>query len=132
MTSVAAGARMLLMVSAAIVAATPGFAGDANHGRVLAARCAACHGPYGTPNSPTIPKLTGQSGMYLFMQLQRFKEGVRLSPVMSPIAESLTSVEMNDVATYFAGLQAPNPPVVPSPVGQPGRNGGAANQENPK
>jgi cytochrome c553 len=82
----------------ALVAARPASAGDHEHGRVIAARCAACHGPLAVPSSPMIPRLAGQSGDYLFEQRQRFKEGVRVSPVMSPAAESLTALEMSDVA----------------------------------
>lgn len=95
--------RTILAV-ALLVAASPAWAGDAEQGRILSARCAACHGPTGVPDSPMIPKLAGQNGTYLYQQLLRFKEGVRLSPLMSPIATALTSTEMDHVATYFAGL----------------------------
>lgn len=104
MSITATHAPLAVLVLATLSAAFPAWAGDPEHGRVLAARCAACHGPTGVPDDPQIPKLAGQNGLYLYEQLLRFKEGVRMSPIMSPIAESLTTLDMSDVATYFAGL----------------------------
>ena len=79
-------------------------AGDAGHGKVLSARCIACHGPAGHSDDPMVPDLAGQHGIYLYRQLQEFKAGTRKNPLMSPVAQALADSDMDDLATYYAGL----------------------------
>ena len=103
--------------------ALPALAGDPQHGLIVSARCAACHGARGETDDPMFPKLAGQNGGYLFMQLKYFKEGVRTNGLMTPIAAALTTQDMDDVAAFFAEIgakqgQAVQPPQVVQPSGQ--------------
>jgi cytochrome c553 len=53
------------------------------------------------------PRLAGQAADYLAKQLDDFASGRRSSPVMTPVAKSLTEQQRNDVAEYFASVATP-------------------------
>ena len=53
------------------------------------------------------PRLAGQAAGYLAKQLDDFASGRRTSPVMTPLAKSLTEQQRRDVAAYFASLATP-------------------------
>lgn len=99
-----------LIVSASLGAVAPAEAGNPAHGKILSARCVACHGPGGETNDPMIPKIAGQNGTYLLRQLENFKSGARQNPIMTPQAQALSESEMDDLAAYYAGLN----PAVPA------------------
>ena len=67
-----------------------------------AAVCAACHGPAGRSTSGIYPNLAGQTARYLNLQLRDFQAGRRSDPQMSPVAATLTTDEMRELADYFA------------------------------
>ena len=64
--------------------------------------CAACHGADGNSAVPMYPKLAGQFQEYAARQLVEFKSGARKSPVMSPIAATLTEQDISTLSTYFS------------------------------
>ena len=68
--------------------------------------CAACHGADG--NSPTAanPNLAGQGAEYISRQLQHFKAGIRVSPIMQPMAAPLTPEDMSALGVYYAQQKA--------------------------
>jgi cytochrome c553 len=69
--------------------------------------CMGCHGMEGQGDgSAAFPRLTGQSAWYLYKQLTDYASGARPNPIMSPIAKSLTTAQMEDVAAYYAAQQA--------------------------
>ena len=70
--------------------------------------CAACHGVDG--NSPTSvnPSLAGQPAGYIALQLAHFKAGIRVNPVMQPMAATLTPEDMAALGAYFS-QQKPKP-----------------------
>lgn len=68
--------------------------------------CAACHGADGNSAVAMYPKLAGQHAGYTAAQLADFKSGDRKSPVMSPIAATLSEQDMAELSGYF-GKQAP-------------------------
>lgn len=75
------------------------------------ARCVACHGVTGIAQNPTFPHLAGQNAAYLELQLERFRNGQRYDPLMTPIAQSLTAEELPALARYFEALRGlPIPP----------------------
>jgi cytochrome c553 len=93
---------------------------DASHGAVIVAQgtpagapaCAQCHAFTGASDaSGAFPRLTGQPASYLFRQLLDFRAGGRASAVMAPIARALSTDEDADVSAYFAGAEAPFPPL---------------------
>ena len=70
--------------------------------------CAACHGVDGNSAVAMYPKLAGQFKEYAARQLVEFKSNVRQSPVMSPIAATLTDEDIASLSTYFSA-QEPKP-----------------------
>ena len=73
--------------------------------------CVRCHGLDGAGNSSgAFPRLTDQSGWYLYKTLQDYASGLRPSDIMAPIANALTPKERQDVAAYYASIkEAPYP-----------------------
>jgi cytochrome c553 len=93
---------------------------DPRHGAVIAAQgtaagappCAQCHAFNGASDtSGAFPRIAGQSAYYLANQLRDFASGVRSNAFMSPIAKALSPNDVADVAAYYAGLDAPFPPL---------------------
>ena len=130
----AKGVSVLLRISAAIAfcagaavfLAQPGAAQDTaepdiENGRAVAVgayarepggACFRCHGIDGAGDSTAgFPRLTDQTFNYLYESLQAYASGERPSPIMQPIAQSLSEAEMRDVSAYYASLaDAPYPP----------------------
>ena len=74
--------------------------------------CAQCHAFNGASDSSgAFPRIADQSAYYLARQLRDFASGVRANAIMSPIAKALSPDDAADVAAYFAGLEAPFPPL---------------------
>jgi cytochrome c553 len=99
--SAAAGAVALFIFAAG--------AADPEAGKAKAQVCAACHGPEGNSQNPTVPTLAGQPEQMIATQLYQFREGNRKDAQMSPMAANLSNAEMNDLAAYFAGVKAAPP-----------------------
>lgn len=86
----------------------------AGNGRGAVA-CASCHGPDGAGNGAAgFPRIAGQDAGYIAAQLTAIRDGERASPVMAPILESLTEVEIASVADYYAALPVPDIGAEPS------------------
>jgi cytochrome c553 len=76
--------------------------------------CAACHGADGNSPTPANPNLAGQPADYITLQLAHFKAGIRVNPVMQPMAAPLSDADMRSLGAYFAqqkpkGLAAKDP-----------------------
>ena len=90
------------------LAVPPAFAAsDLNAGAAKAAACAACHGPAGISSTADTPSLAGQPDNFLQWQLVYFRNGVRKSPVMQPMAASLSDDDIRNVAAWFATQKPP-------------------------
>ncbi|MEQ1439266.1 c-type cytochrome [Fontimonas sp. SYSU GA230001] len=76
--------------------------GSAEAGAAKATACVACHGPGGNSANPEWPKLAGQGARYLYDQLNWFKNGQRVNPLMNAQAAALSDQDMRDLAAYFA------------------------------
>ncbi|HWU68744.1 MAG TPA: c-type cytochrome [Stenotrophobium sp.] len=86
----------------------PFVKGDAAAGATKAAVCGACHGPTGNSTAPNFPKLAGQNSKYILEQLQNFKSGKRVNPIMQPQASALSDQDMQNLAVHFAaGTMSP-------------------------
>lgn len=77
--------------------------------------CAGCHGDQGVPTEKTTPVIWGQNRDYILNQLNDFKIGHRKNELMSPVADSLSRTDMEQLATYYSkqpwpNLQQPAPP----------------------
>ena len=122
----------LLMIAATIVGAaalcsvSPATAqdtkrpADAKRGAVIAAQgntakapaCALCHAFDGASDgSGAFPRIAGQSANYLSQQLRAYGSGVRANAIMAPIARALSPEDIADVASYYASLETPFPPL---------------------
>jgi cytochrome c553 len=80
-------------------------AGDPTAGRTKSATCAACHNPDGNSTNVQYPKLAGQSADYLVKQLQEYKSGARVNPIMAGLVAPLSPQDMEDLAAYFSSQQ---------------------------
>ncbi len=113
-------------VAAAEAAAKP----DLAHAKqIVDTVCAACHGADGNSAASANPNLAGQGAEYITRQLQQFKSGVRVNPVMSAMAGSLTPEDMVALGIYYSqqkpkGGTAKDPALVKS--GQSLYRGGMA------
>lgn len=97
--------RLLLIINVFLMASLhPAWAApDAAAGQSKAALCAGCHGADGNSGiNPEWPKLAGQVPQYIVKQLHDFKAGRRSDQAMSPMAQPLTSQDIEDLAAYFA------------------------------
>jgi cytochrome c553 len=76
------------------------------------AACIACHGREGASgNAAFFPRLAGKPAGYLYNQLLSFRDGRRFNPDMVHLVQHLSNDYLREMATYFAGLDLPYPPV---------------------
>ncbi len=80
--------------------------GSADSGQARALTCMACHGAAGVSANPLWPNIAGQNAPYLLQQLQSFKDGSRMDPLMSSQAMMLSDDDMRNLAVYFESLPA--------------------------
>jgi len=96
---------------------------DIAEGKILAAdACDSCHGLDGVSNDPTLPHLAGQHVIYLYDELNAYKDGGRDDQSMSKAMHFLSEEGMRKVSAYYASLMPPTPaePAITSDGSQPG------------
>lgn len=76
--------------------------GDPQAGQAKSAVCAACHGPDGNSFNPEWPRLAGQHAEYLVRQLEAFRSGARVNPLMTPVVANLSDQDIADLAAFYA------------------------------
>ncbi|NKE67842.1 c-type cytochrome [Ramlibacter sp. RBP-2] len=109
--NVPAFARLqFLLVAGAAVATLPAMAQGQGHEalyvRSLAATCANCHGTNGSATKGSqVPSVAGMPKEYMLRQLTAFKDGSRPASVMHQIAKGFSDAQLDQIATYFAGLK---------------------------
>ena len=105
--SIVITAGLLASAAAPALAQQPAPVGDAKEARKKIAMCEGCHGIPGYktayPAVYHVPKLGGQSAVYLASALNAYKAGQRSHPSMRGIAASLTDKDIADLAAYYAG-----------------------------
>lgn len=70
------------------------------------AACAACHGPEGKGvASAAFPSLAGQWAEYTENQLQTYRDGSRVHPMMNGVALNMRDQDIKAVASYIQGLR---------------------------
>ena len=80
-------------------------AGDAAKGLPA---CAGCHGPTGSGIPALFPRIGGQLGEYIEIQLKAFRDGTRANDpnkMMRMITIKMTDAEIKAVSDYVAGLR---------------------------
>lgn len=79
--------------------------------------CLFCHGINGNARAQNYPRLAGQPEAYLKNQLQAFVSGDRRDPTMTPLALSMSTRELENLAAHFARMTpAPNSTFHPDPT----------------
>jgi cytochrome c553 len=101
-------ARGALLAAISLFLAAPAFAedGSAERGRLLAYTCMGCHGIENYKNAYpkySVPKLKGQSAVYIAAALAEYKAGARSHPTMKGFATSLSEQDHADLAAWFQG-----------------------------
>ena len=92
----------LITLGLASTARATEVVGNAEAGAAKAAVCAACHGATGNSINPEWPSLAGQHREYIVEQLVALKSGVRVAPLMNPMAAALSEQDMADLAAHFS------------------------------
>jgi len=106
--AVAAVSLALCALNAAAqqAAAQAPVTGDPKEAHKKIAMCEGCHGIAGYKTAyPTVyhvPKLGGQSAVYISNALNAYKSGQRIHPSMRGIAASLSDKDIADLAAYYA------------------------------
>ena len=95
----------LLAPAGALLAVSPGHAGDVKAGGAKAMMCQACHGLDGLAKTPDAPNIAGQLEPYLVAQLQAFKTGLRKNDAMSVVTPSLSDQDIEDLAAYYSAIE---------------------------
>lgn len=106
MKSLGVLASLFCITFAASAADVPAGDAAAKAANTAKSVCAACHGADGNSAASTFPKLAGQQPAYIVKQLSNFKDGSRNNPVMKPIASSLSTDDMQALATYFSSQKS--------------------------
>ena len=101
-SAVVSGLLAVLM----IISGATAYAGDAVAGKEKSALCVGCHGDNGIGLSEEFPNLAGQKKAYLAAQLKAFKDRTRMNPAMNAMVAGLSAADIDNLATYYAGLQA--------------------------
>ena len=131
-------------IVAALLAAQPAIGADLQRGERIATQgndkgaiaCISCHGANGEGNAAAgFPRLSILDAEHMVKQLQDYKQGSRVSPVMQPFALALDREEMEAVAAYYAareaGAAAADTGVDSSPLGERLALRGAWNEDVP-
>jgi cytochrome c553 len=79
--------------------------GNAAAGKKRAEDCTTCHGAAGISPNNTWPNLAGQNAAYLARILSAYKSGDQEDAAMTPIADELKDADIQNLATYYAGLK---------------------------
>ena len=87
-----------------IAAAAVKVTGDAEAGKQRAAACASCHGAEGVSPNDTWPNLAGQNAAYLARILAAYKSGDQKDVAMTPLAQTLSDRDVQNLAAYYSGL----------------------------
>jgi len=81
------------------------FADDLSTVAQKAATCFVCHGEKGNSTDPQFHSLAQQQSVYIVNQLNAFKAGTRINPVMQAQSSKLTKEDINNYGAYFAVQQ---------------------------
>ncbi|HVI60208.1 MAG TPA: cytochrome c [Luteimonas sp.] len=82
--------------------------GSAERGRQLTYTCQGCHGVTGYKNAyPNyhVPRIGGQSAVYLTNALTEYRKGARKHPTMQAQAQSFSEQDIADIAAYLSELK---------------------------
>ena len=100
-----------LLLAVAVFLSAPSFAqdnkGDPAEGRLKAYTCTGCHGVTGWKNAYpnySVPRIAGQNYEYVVAALTEYRSGERSHPTMQAQGESLSDVDIRDIAAFLSSL----------------------------
>jgi cytochrome c553 len=64
--------------------------------------CVSCHGEGGNSVTAGTPSIAGQPKLFMENQLVLFREGIRKSPVMTPLMSGISDKEITALADHFS------------------------------
>ena len=96
--------------------------GSEQRGESVARVCSACHGADGVSASSLYPNLAGMNSVVIYKQLDDYRSGKRVSPVMTAMASTMTPQDVADVAAYFSRRQGGLLPVSGEGAPESGRS----------
>ena len=110
---IAAGLALALLLPLSAAAQQPAAAtqpkvGDAARGKQLTYTCQGCHGVTGYKNAyPNyhVPRIGGQSEIYLTNALTEYKKGTRKHPTMQAQAQSFSDQDIADIAAFLSTVK---------------------------
>ena len=95
--------------AAAAAPTTPApLKGDAARGKQLTYTCQGCHGVTGYKNAyPNyhVPRIGGQSDLYLTNALTEYKKGTRKHPTMQAQSQSFSDQDIADIAAFLSTVK---------------------------
>lgn len=112
----------LLALSGLLAPVAPAAEGNADNGRRLAYTCMGCHGIENQKNAYpkySVPKLGGQSAVYIAAALAEYQASARWHPTMTGQAATLSEQDRLDLAAWFQTAVAETPATranVPQPA----------------
>jgi cytochrome c553 len=74
--------------------------------QIVGAVCVACHGIDGLSPIPANPNIAGMPSEYIAKQLELFKSGKRVNPVMQGMVANLTPADMQALGVYYFSQRA--------------------------
>ena len=93
-------------LGAAILISSIAFSGASMAGNAsaeaLAYTCAGCHGTNGASNGPATPSIAGMSQTYIVESMKDFKNGERISTIMTRIAKGYDDDDFTKMGKFFA------------------------------
>lgn len=103
--------RLLFAGLVGLAGAAQAQSGDVSAGRLKAQTCSVCHGQFGVSTAPDAPNLAAQPAMYLAAQLRAYRGGERKHEIMSVMTKTLSDVDIDNLAAWFASLQIEVQPI---------------------
>ena len=103
-----AGKTLVAALALLLAATAVADDGNAERGGKLAYTCMGCHGIENYKNAYpkySVPKLKGQSAVYIAAALAEYKAGARWHPTMKGMATTLSAQDHADLAAWFQGPQ---------------------------
>ena len=80
---------------------------ESSRPQIVQASCVRCHGERGRGRDDShIPKLAGQQIEYIAATLRSYADGSRHSGIMEPIAATLSSQEIHEIARYYSEIDS--------------------------
>lgn len=93
--------RTMILICVGIISTSAIAAGNTAP-QIVKQNCGTCHGVDGNSVVPVYPKLASQVPQYIEKQLHDFTSGARSNPIMSDMAKTLSTKQIQQLAQFFS------------------------------